>query len=60
MRSVPKLEIISADGIISFHELDPHRGVANIGSHPENDVVIPSLDVEPFCAIIDFARNPIR
>lgn len=58
MRSVPKLEIINADGSISFHGLDPRRGVANIGSHPENDVVIPSTDVEPFCAIIDFRQEP--
>jgi hypothetical protein len=58
MRNVPKLEIIGADGIISFHALDPRRGVANIGSHPENDVVIPSPDVEPFCAIVDFRQEP--
>jgi hypothetical protein len=58
MRNVPKLEIIGVDGIISFHALDPRRGVANIGSHPENDVVIPSPDVEPFCAVIDFRQEP--
>ena len=30
----------------------------DVGSHPENDVVIPSTDVEPFCAIVDFRQEP--
>lgn len=58
MRAIPRLEIINADGSIEFQGLDARRGVANLGSHPENDVVIPSPDVAPFCAIIDFRQEP--
>lgn len=58
MRAIPKLEVISADGTIEFCALDARRGVANIGGHPENDVVITSPDVAPFCAIIDFRQEP--
>ena len=48
-----KLEIIYPDGNIEFHDLDPNRRATNIGSHPENDVEIASLEVAPFHAVLN-------
>jgi len=43
-----QLEIIGPGGRIEFYELDPGKGVTNIGRHPENDIVIDSPTVAPF------------
>ena len=40
MPKVDQLEIIAPDGRIYFHDLDPTRGITNIGSHPDNEIVI--------------------
>jgi hypothetical protein len=44
----------------SFQSIDlsPEKGLVNIGSHPENDVVIPSRDVVPFHLMIDYRQQP--
>jgi len=53
-----QLEIIRADGLIEFYDLDPARGVTNIGRHPENHIVIDSPGVMPFHAVLDHRRKP--
>ncbi|RPI78266.1 MAG: FHA domain-containing protein, partial [Chloroflexi bacterium] len=54
------LEIIGPDGKISFHYLDPVKGITNIGTHPENDLVLDSPNLAPFQAVIDHQRKPFR
>ena len=56
--SPSQLEIISPSGEIEFHDLDPGKGVTNIGRHPENDVVIDSPTVAPFYAVLDHRKRP--
>jgi pSer/pThr/pTyr-binding forkhead associated (FHA) protein len=53
-----QLEIIRADGLIEFYDLDPARGVTNIGRHPENHIVIDSPGVMPFHAVLDHRHKP--
>ena len=52
MPALDQLEVIGPTGEIRFVDLDPARGVTNIGSHPENDVVLDSPDVALFHAIL--------
>ncbi len=54
------LEIISPDGKIKFHALDPLKGVVNIGRHPDNDVVLDGPGVALFHAVLDYAQQPAR
>lgn len=56
--SPSQLEIIGPGGQIEFYELDPGKGVTNIGRHPENDVVIDSPTVAPFYAVLDHRKRP--
>ncbi len=58
MAESDQIEIISPDGQIRFHDLDPQRGVTNIGRHPENDIVIDSPGVAPFHAVLDHRQKP--
>ncbi|MBN1140147.1 MAG: FHA domain-containing protein [Anaerolineae bacterium] len=53
-----RLEIIAPGGQIEFYDLDPGRGITNIGRHPENDVVIDSPTVAPFHAVLDHRKKP--
>ncbi|HEY85490.1 MAG TPA: FHA domain-containing protein [Chloroflexi bacterium] len=53
-----QLEVISPGGQIQFYELDPGKGVLNIGRHVDNDVVIDAPGVSPFHAIIDYRQRP--
>ncbi len=60
MAEYDQLEIISPNGEVEFHILDPQKGVTNIGRHPENDVVIDSPDVALFHAVLDHRVKPYR
>ena len=55
-----QLEIISPGGQIEFHQLDAARGVTNIGSHPDNDIVLDSAGIEPFHILVDHQERPYR
>ena len=55
-----QLEIIDPHGGITFVELDPGRGITNIGRHPENDVVLDSPDVAQFHAVLDHRHRPYQ
>ncbi|MCS7060120.1 MAG: FHA domain-containing protein [Anaerolineae bacterium] len=58
MSEADQLELIAADGQIRFFDLDPQRGVTNIGRHPENDIVIDHAGVALFQAVLDHRRKP--
>ena len=58
MTTFDQLEIISAGGLIEFFDLHPARGLTNIGSHPENDIVLPGANVAPFHLVIDHRITP--
>lgn len=58
MSTYDQLEIIRASGEIEFYELDPGRGITNIGRDPENDIVIESPGVAPFHAVLMHGRKP--
>lgn len=58
MPTQDQLEIIGPSGEIEFHNLDPARGITNIGRHPENDVVIDGPNVAPFHAVLDHRQRP--
>ena len=55
-----QLEIISPSGATEFHDLDPDKGVVNIGRHPDNDVVIDSPGVALFHAVLDHRQEPYQ
>ena len=55
-----QLEIIKAGGEIEFYNLDPGKGITNIGRHPENDLVIDSPGVAPFHAVLDHRQKPYQ
>ncbi|RLC76708.1 MAG: hypothetical protein DRI81_09760 [Chloroflexi bacterium] len=54
------LEIISPVGKVEFHALDPLKGVANSGRHPDNDVVLDGPGVALFHAVLDYTQQPAR
>jgi pSer/pThr/pTyr-binding forkhead associated (FHA) protein len=58
MPAQDQLEIITPSGDIRFYDLDPRQGIANIGRHPDNDIVIDSLHVAPFHAVLDYSQKP--
>ncbi len=58
MSGQAQLEIISPSGEIEFVDLDPQRGVTNIGRHADNDVVIDSASVADFHAMLDHRQWP--
>jgi hypothetical protein len=55
-----QLEIIGPGGRIEFYDLDPERGVTNIGRDPQNDVVVDSPGVAPFHAVLDHRQKPYQ
>ena len=55
-----QLEIISASGHIEFFTLDPAKGITNVGSHPENDIVLRGPGIAPFHAMLDHRQHPVR
>src|SRR5215472_11203445 len=55
-----QLELIAPSGEIKFYDLDPSRGITNIGRHPENDIVIDSPTVAPFHAVLDHRQRPFQ
>ena len=55
-----QLEVISASGDIRFYDLDPAKGVTNIGRDAENDIVIDSPGVAPFHAVLDHRQKPYQ
>lgn len=60
MPSQNQLEIISPTGEIEFYELDPDRGITNIGRHAENDIVLPGPNVPLFYAVLDHRQEPYQ
>ena len=60
MASPLQLEVIRADGEVEFYDLDPVRGIVNIGRHPENDIVIDSPGVAPFHVVLDHRQKPYQ
>ena len=58
MPTQDQLEIIGPGGEIEFHDLDPAKGVANVGRHPDNDIVIDSPGVALFHAMLDHRQKP--
>src|SRR3712207_324945 len=60
MAAQDQLEIITATGHIEFYNLDPGKGLTNIGQHPENDIVINDPDVAPFHAMLDHRQRPYQ
>ncbi|MBA3532447.1 MAG: FHA domain-containing protein, partial [Ardenticatenales bacterium] len=54
------LEIIEPSGNIRFHDLDPDKGITNIGRHPENDIIIDSPGVASFHAVLDHRQKPYQ
>src|SRR5258708_24925295 len=55
-----QIEIIGPGGAIRFYDLNSAKRFTNVGSHPDNDIVIPSPDVAPFHAIIDHRQRPAQ
>lgn len=58
MQISQQLEIIHPDGKVVFYDLDPHRGVVNIGRDPDNDIVIDSPVIAPFHVVLDYRKRP--
>ncbi|MFQ5407917.1 MAG: hypothetical protein ACE5FI_05770, partial [Anaerolineales bacterium] len=54
------LEIVGPGGEVRFVELDSARGLLNIGSHPDNDVVLDGPGVAAFHAMLDFQQPAAR
>jgi hypothetical protein len=55
-----QLEIIRSSGEIEFYNLDPGKGITNIGRHPENDIVLVSPGVAAFHAVLDHRQKPYQ
>src|SRR5579859_434809 len=60
MAAHDQLELIAPSGEITFYDLDPSKGITNIGRHPENDIVIDSSTVAPFHAVLDHRQRPYQ
>src|SRR5438128_2119033 len=60
MAKQDQLEIISPGGEVTFVNLDPSRGISNIGRHPENDIVINSPSIGLFHAVLDHRKRPFN
>ena len=43
---------------MEFHKLDPEKGIINIGSHPENDIVVQDPRVMAFHMMLDLRQKP--
>ncbi|MCB9076092.1 MAG: hypothetical protein H6631_00710 [Anaerolineaceae bacterium] len=60
MSNSDHLEIISTNGEVIFYVLDPTQGLTNIGSDPDNHIVIDDRRVAPFQAVLDHRQKPYR
>ena len=60
MATFAQLEVIGPGGSVEFYNLDQPQGVANIGRHPDNDIVIDSPNVAPFHAVLDYRQWPYQ
>jgi hypothetical protein len=60
MPTQDQLEIISPSRETEFHDLDPDKGITNIGRHPENDVVIDIPGVALFHTVLDHQQKPYQ
>ena len=60
MAGLFQLEIINPNGEIAFVDLDPARGLTNIGRHPDNDVVVAGPQVAEFHAVLDHRSQPYQ
>ncbi|MCJ7623761.1 MAG: hypothetical protein MUO76_09680, partial [Anaerolineaceae bacterium] len=45
---------------LELHELNPEKGIVNIGSHPDNDIVVQDPRVMPFHMMLDYRQKPYR
>lgn len=43
---------------MELHEPIPEKGIVNIGSHPENDIVVQDSRVMPFHMMLDLRQSP--
>lgn len=43
---------------MEIHEINPEKGIINIGSHPENDIVVQDAKVMPFHMMVDLRQQP--
>jgi hypothetical protein len=43
---------------MEFHDLNPDKGIINVGSHPENDIVVHDPRVMPFHMMMDLRQQP--
>src|SRR5512146_1266257 len=50
----------TATGSAEAHRLNVERGITNIGSNPENDIVISGEGVRPFHLMLDHRQKPYR
>ncbi|CAG0933301.1 hypothetical protein TFLX_02983 [Thermoflexales bacterium] len=60
MATLDQLEVVHPDGSVGFYDLEPAKGTTNIGSDPENDIVIDSPEVPLFLAMIDHRVKPYQ
>ncbi len=51
-------EIINPHQTMEFFDLNPDKGLINIGSNPENDIVINDPGVMPFHMMVDVRQQP--
>lgn len=58
MPAIDQLEIIDPAGRIRFYPLNSAKGIANIGRHIDNDIVINRPGVAPFHAMLDHRTRP--
>jgi hypothetical protein len=52
--------VLSSDGMNGKYSLNMERGITNIGSHPDNDIVIQDARVLPFHLMLDHRQKPYR
>jgi hypothetical protein len=55
-----KLEVIKPNGDIEFYDLSAGRGIINIGSNEENDIVLKNAGIASFHAVIDYRQKPYQ
>ncbi|MBN2145897.1 MAG: hypothetical protein JW726_00860 [Anaerolineales bacterium] len=64
MPTQDRLEIIAPSGEVIFYNLDPAKGILNIGSSAENDIILESgpgtqiQNIPPFFAVLDCRQRP--
>jgi hypothetical protein len=60
MHPYDQIEVIHPSGQIEFYDLDPAKGILNIGHHPDNDVVLQGSGVHSFHALLDHRQGPYQ